>query len=393
MTVPEIDPTDPSVLFDPFSTYDTAREASPIARMHVPGMGTLWIATRYAEAREVLGGGRFELSPNSFMRPPGIPEHCLPYLRTMAEVEGREHLRLRTLAAPAFTASRARAFRPRVERIVEDLLDALPDPLPGEATDLLDHFARPLPMDVVCELVGIPVEDRPQWRDYGAAVVSGFGQAFLDAIPLIIEGAQKAVARRKAEPADDLISTLLQVRSDDGDRLSDDELVTLVWHLVLAGQTPTNLIANAVEVLLTHPEQLAALRADPSLMPRAVEELTRWAGPQLLTTPRFAKEDVTFGDVTVRKGEPVSAAIVSAHRDPRAFDAPDTLDLTRTGPGHLGYAHGPHFCLGAAFARAETEIALTALITRYPNLTLAGTPERTPDPGTWRLTTLPVTLR
>ncbi|CAL9531546.1 Cytochrome P450 107B1 [Actinosynnema sp. ALI-1.44] len=401
MTVPEIDPTDPSVLFDPFSTYDTAREAGPIARMRVPGLGPLWIATRYQDAREVLGGGRFELSGGSFLRPPGIPEHCLRYLRTMAETEGPEHLRLRTLAAPAFTAGRARAFRPRIERIVNDLLDALPDPLPDEATDLIEHFARPLPIDVICELVGIPAEDRPQWRDYGTAVVGGFGPAFLDAIPRIIEGAQKAVADRKAvvngktvadrtsEPGDDLISTLLQVQTDDGDRLSDDELVTLVWHLVLAGQTPTNLIANAVEVLLTHPEQLAALRADPS---RAVEELTRWAGPQLLTTPRFAKQDVTFGDVTVRKGEPVSAAIVSANRDPRAFDRPDTLDLTRSGPGHLGYAHGPHFCLGAAFARAETEIALTALITRYPNLKLAGTPERAPDPGTWRLTTLPVTL-
>ncbi|WP_309110807.1 cytochrome P450 [Saccharothrix sp.] len=162
-------------------------------------------------------------------------------------------------------------------------------------------------------------------------------------------------------------------------------------HLVLAGQTPTNLIANAVEVLLTHPDHLAALRADPSLMPRAVEELTRWAGPQLLTTPRFALEDVVFDDVTVRKGEPVSAAIMAANRDPRAFADPQTLDLTRSGPGHLGYAHGPRFCLGAAFARADTEIALTALITRYPDLALAGTPERSPDPGTWRLTTLPIT--
>ncbi|XVV06821.1 cytochrome P450 family protein [Actinosynnema sp. CA-248983] len=387
VTVHEIDPTDPAVLFDPFTTYDSAREAGRLARMQVPGMGPLWIATRHADAREVLGGGRFALNSSSFMRPPGIPEHCLRYLRTMAEMEGPEHLRLRTLAAPAFTASRARAFRPRIERIVDDLLDAMPD---GEV-DLLEHFARPLPMDVICELVGVPAADRPQWREYGAAVAGGFGQAFLDAIPRLIEGAQAAVAHRRSEPGDDLISTLLAVRADDGDRLTDDELVTLVWHLVLAGQTPTNLIANAVEVLLTHPDHLAALRADPSLVPRAVEELTRWAGPQLLTTPRFAQEDVVFDDVTVRKGEPVSAAIVAANRDPRAFADPETLDLTRSGPGHLGYAHGPHFCLGAAFARAETEIALTALVTRYPDLALAGTPQRTPDPGTWRLTTLPIT--
>ncbi|MFI9812068.1 cytochrome P450 family protein [Saccharothrix variisporea] len=391
MTVAEIDPTDPAVLADPFTAYGKAREEGRLARMRLPGLGTLWIATRHEDAREVLGGGKFELTGESFMRPPGIPEHCHRYLRTMAEMEGAEHLRLRTLAAPAFTASRARAFRSSIERIVTDLLDALPGAASPEGeVDLLEHFARPLPMDVICELVGIPVEDRPQWREYGVAVVGGFGPAFVDAVPRIVEGAQAAVARRKEDPADDLISTLLQVRAEDGDRLTDDELVTLVWHLVLAGQTPANLIGNAVEVLLTHPEHLAALRADPSLMPRAVEELTRLAGPQLLTTPRFAKEDVTFDDVTVRKGERVSVAIVSANRDPRAYTDPDTLDLTRTGPNHLGYAHGPHFCLGAAFARTETEIALTALITRYPDLALAGQPERTPDGGTWRLATLPV---
>ncbi|NUT92446.1 MAG: cytochrome P450 [Saccharothrix sp.] len=387
MAIPEIDPTDPGVLLDPFTAYSAAREQGRLARMQVPGLGTLWIATRHEDAREVLGGGRFGLSEESFMRPPGIPEHCLRYLRTMAEMEGPEHLRLRTLAAPAFTASRARAFRPRIERIVTDLLDALPS---GEI-DLLEHFARPLPMEVISELVGIPAEDRPRWREYGTAVVGGFGPAFQDAIPAIIEGARAAVARRKEDPGDDLISTLLQVRADDGDRLTDDELVTLVWHLVLAGQTPTNLIGNAVEVLLTHPEHLATLRADPSLMPRAVEELTRLAGPQLLTTPRFAKEDVTFDGVTIRKGDRVSAAIVAANRDPRVYGDPDTLDLTRTAANHLGYAHGPHFCLGAAFARAETEVALTALVTRYPDLALAGTPERTPDGGTWRLSTLPVT--
>lgn len=387
MAIPEIDPTDPGVLVDPFTAYGAAREAGRLARMQVPGLGTLWIATRHEDAREVLGGGRFELTGDSFVRLPGIPDHCLRYLRTMAEMDGPEHLRLRTLAAPAFTASRARAFRPRIERIVDDLLDALPD---GEV-DLLEHFARPLPMEVISELVGIPAEDRPRWREYGAAVVGGFGPAFQDAIPRVIEGARAAVARRKEDPGDDLISTLLQVRADDGDRLTDDELVTLVWHLVLAGQTPTNLIGNAVEVLLTHPEHLATLRADPSLMPRAVEELTRLAGPQLLTTPRFAKEDVTFDGVTIRKGDRVSAAIVAANRDPRVYGDPDTLDLTRTAANHLGYAHGPHFCLGAAFARAETEVALTALVTRYPDLALAGTPERTPDGGTWRLATLRVT--
>jgi cytochrome P450 len=202
--------------------------------------------------------------------------------------------------------------------------------------------------------------------------------------------------RRRAEPAEDLLSDLVHAQVEDGDRFSDVELVTLVWHLVLAGQPPTNLIANAVETLLRHPDQLAALRADTTLMPSAVEELLRWCGPQLLTIPRYAREDVELWGVVIRKGEPVTAAIVSANRDPRAFPEPDRLDVTRPAgsPAHLGFAHGPHFCLGAPLARVETEVALTALLRRFPDLALASPGEvaRTPDPGTWRLASLPVTL-
>jgi len=170
--------------------------------------------------------------------------------------------------------------------------------------------------------------------------------------------------------------------------------VTLVWHLVLACQTPTNLIANALDTLLAHPTQLAELRADPDLMPGAVEELTRWSGPQLLTITRYAREDVEFAGVPVEKGEPVTAAIVAANRDPRVFPDPDRLDLRRpTGPaGHLGYAHGPRFCLGAALARVETETALTAVLRRFPALARAGEAHRVPDPGTWRLANLPITV-
>lgn len=142
-------------------------------------------------------------------------------------------------------------------------------------------------------------------------------------------GAKAVVAHRRAEPGDDLIFDLLQTQAEDGDRLTDTELVTLVWHLVLAGQTPTNLIANAVETLLTHPGQAAALRRDPDLMPRAVEELTRWSGPQLMTIPRYAREDVEIAGVRVGKGEPVTAVIAAANRDPRAFDHPEQLDLSR----------------------------------------------------------------
>jgi cytochrome P450 len=394
--VPEIDLADPDVLRDPVAAYRDARERSPLARLLAPGFGPMWAVTRHAEAKAMLSDPRFELNAGSFRRPDGIPEHCLAYLRTMQEMDGPEHARLRRLVSPAFTARRADEFRPRLEPIVEALLDDLPGYVEGGSVDLLQHFARPLPTDVICELVGIPADDRPQWREYGAAVAAGWGRAFADAIPGIMAGAQATVAgRAAAQPGDDLVAHLLRGQAEDSERLTDTELITLVWHLVLAGQTPTNLIANAVRTLLCHPEQLAALRADSSLMPGAVEELIRWCGPQLLTIPRYPREDVELAGVLIGKGEPVTAAIVSANRDPRVFADPDRFDIGRVagGAGHLGFAHGPHFCLGAALARVQTEIALTALLRRFPRLALADAAVgHVPDPATWRLAALPVTL-
>jgi cytochrome P450 len=391
----EIDLTDTEVLRDPFAAYGHARERSPLVRLLIPGLGPMWALTRHQDARTMLGDPRFEINADSFIRP-DVPDDCLPYMRTMSEMDGPEHARLRRLVSPAFTARRAAEFRPRIEPIVENLLDNLPGHAEHGSVDLLRHFARPLPIEVICELVGIPEPDRPRWREYGATVATGSGQGFAEAIPGIMEGAKAAIARRHDEPGDDLVSDLVRVRAEDGDRLNDAEAVTLVWHLVLAGQTPTNLIANAVEALLCHPGQLAALREDPGLMPRAVEELMRWCGPTLLSIPRYARADIELCGTLVRKGEPVTATIAAANRDPRAFADPDRLDISRaTGPaGHLGFAHGPHFCLGASLARVQTEAALTALLHRFPGLTLAVAPEevRAPDPGTWRLTALPVTL-
>ncbi|SHG24984.1 cytochrome P450 family protein [Streptoalloteichus hindustanus] len=395
--LPEIDLTSPEVLRDPFGAYAPARERSPMAKLLIPGLAPMWAVTRYAEAKAMLSDPRFALSADSFAFRPDVPDHCRAYMRTMQEMEGPEHTRLRRLVAPAFSARRATELRPRIERIVDRLLDDLPEHIENGSVDLLRHFARPLPIDVICELVGIPEDDRPRWREYGAHVAAGFGPGLAEAVPGIIDGARSAVAAHRATPADDLVSTLLRVHDEDGDRLSATELVTLIWNVVLAGQTPTNLIANGVAALLSHPDQLAALRADPGLMPRAVEELTRWRGPQLLTIPRHAREDVEIGGVLVREGEAITAAIASANRDPRVFADPDRLDVHRFpgAAGHLGFAHGPHFCLGASLARVQTEVALTALLRRLPGLDLAVAAADVPlaaDGGTWRLAALPVTL-
>lgn len=394
MPVPEIDLADVAVLQDPCTAYARAREQSPLARLLIPGF-PMWAITRHDQARAMLTDPRFELSSRSYQRPT-VPDDCLPYLRTMQEMEGTEHARLRRLVSPAFTARRAAQFRPRIERIVGNLLDRLVAQGPGPV-DLVPGLAQPLPMAVICELVGIPGSDRPRWHEYGAAIASGRGDKFAEAIPGIVADAKAAVAHRRAEPADDLLSDLVGAQAEDGDRLADTEIVSLVWQLVLGGQTPINLLANGVATLLTHPDQLAALRADPGLMPRAVEELLRWCGPQLLTIPRFAREDTEIDGITIGAGDAVTVSIIATNRDPRVYTDPDRLDLARlTGAaGHLGFAHGPHFCLGAGLARAQTEVALGALLDRFPDLALAvpaGEVTYLPDPGTWRLAALPVNL-
>ena len=375
----EVDLTDPEVIRDPFTAYRRAREAAPVVRLNVPGM-PMWALTRHADARTMLTDPRFAITSSSFMGIPGVPEGYAAYLRTMSEMDGPDHLRLRRLAAPAFTARRAQDFRPNIEPIVEKLLTELP-PEP----DLLRDFAKPLPMHVICELVGIPAAERPAWVAWGAIVAELDVPRLGEAVPGIIESARSIVAGR---PETGLLADL--VRAED--RLTDTELVTLVWHVVLAGQTPVNLIANAVAELWTRPEVLSILRVDPSLLPGAVDELMRWCGPQLLTVPRYATEDVDLFGTTVKANEPVTVAIAAANRDPRAFPNPDHFDITRGAATQLGFGHGPHFCLGAAHARVQTEVALSALLSR--NLVLAADPAelRVPDPGTWRLAALPVHL-
>src|SRR3569833_4692998 len=190
---PEIDLTDLKVLTDPFTAYDQAREVSAVAKLVIPGFGPFWALTRYTQARAMLADPRFEVRAESFMRPPGIPEHCLEYMRTMAEQDGPEHLRLRRLVAPAFTPKRAARLRPRLVALTDRLLDELPGHAEDGVVDLVPHFARPLPMDVICELAGIAEADRPRWREYGAAVAGGGGPDIAAAIPANIEGAKEAV--------------------------------------------------------------------------------------------------------------------------------------------------------------------------------------------------------
>ncbi|MFJ2033848.1 cytochrome P450 [Streptosporangium sp. NPDC087985] len=405
---------DPELLRDPFGGYSRIREQAPLVRGAFLGSASpIWLATRYDDVKMVLSDPRFVNNPANVpgmdvqnirekeLKARGIPPEYARYvLDSVLDADGADHLRLRKLVSRTFTARRVSELRPRVEEITEDLLDRLAATAQDGVVDLIEHFAYPLPITVICELVGIPEEDRPQWRKWGKALVTmepgGFGTVLQEMIAHI----EELIGRRRAAPGEDLLSGLIRTHDEDGDRLSDTEMVTMVLTLVLAGhETTAHLIGNGTAALLTHPDQLDLLRGEPELMPRAVHELMRWCGPVQGTRMRYAAEDLDVGGMPVKRGEAVMAMLVGANYDPREFDAPERLDITRQPDGHrenhVGFGYGLHYCLGAALARQEGEVAFEALLRRFPDLALAVKPEeleRQLMPASWRLARLPLRL-
>ncbi|MGW4637970.1 cytochrome P450 family protein [Sphaerisporangium sp. NPDC004334] len=409
-----VDLMDFELMRDPFRGYARLRERAPLVRGTFFGRGTpIWLVTRYADVKTVLGDPRFVNDPANVpdmdvgdirereLAARGIPEEYAPYiLDSVLDADGADHLRLRRLVSRTFTARRVLELRPRVEEITESLLDRLEGLGRHGVVDLMEHFAYPLPITVICELVGIPEQDRSQWREWGKALVTLEAGGMAGALRDMVEHIHALIERRRAAPTADLLTGLIRTHDEDGDRLGDTEMVTLVLTLVLAGhETTAHLIGNGVAALLTHPEQLALLRGDPGLTPRAVHELMRWCGPVQGTRLRYAAEDVEIGGMPVRKGEAVMAVLVGGNYDPRVFDDPERLDVTREPDGrretHVGFGHGLHYCLGAALARQEAEVAFAGLLRRFPGMALAVAPEdleRQPMPGSWRLARLPLHL-
>jgi cytochrome P450 len=408
-----VDLMDADLLSDPFEGYSRLRELSPMVQVAFGGQGSpLWLVTRYEDVRAVLGDRRFVSSPANVpglglkdvrattVRNMGIPDEYAPYLlSTVLDADGEDHLRLRRLVARTFTPRRVQELLPRVRTLTAELLDRLP--VRDGVVDFVQHFAYPLPITVICELVGIPEDDRGQWRTWGDALLRQDARDIAAAVAGIVDYTTELVGRRRADPADDLVTALIRAQDEDGSVLSGFELVTMVLSLVLAGhQTTANLIGNGLVALLDHPDQLERLRADPEgLMPGAVHELMRWCGPVQSTRFRFATEDVVIGGRILRKGSPVMASLVSANFDPRRFEDPHRFDITRQPDGrreaHVGFGHGLHYCVGAALARQEAEVAFTALLERFPELSLAvprDRIERSRMPGVWHLGSLPVRL-
>lgn len=394
--IPRLLLVDPAVLNDPFTAYGTAREQFPVTRLLAPGMRPMWALTRYHDSRAMLNSAQFQFTVDSLTIRPDMPASGLTYLESML-IDGDVHRRLRRLVSGAFTPRHAQGLRPQMAEIVAELLDATAANAVDGQVDLLEHFARPLPMDVLCSLMGIPAEDRTLWRSYGAAVSVGEGDRWSDVMPGVLESTRRAIEGRRADPGADLISDLVRAQAEDGDRLSDTEITGLIWLIMVAASTTADFVANAVLALLTHPEQHEALRSGSVSMPRAVEELLRWCSLNVISIPRYAREDLDLHGAPVKAGDAVVAVLVAANRDPRVFPDPDRLDFGRPAgtPSSLTFAHGPHICIGAALARVMVDVALTGLQERFPDLAPAVEPERLKrvrDPGTWRLEALPVRL-
>ncbi|RZT84927.1 cytochrome P450 [Pseudonocardia sediminis] len=394
----------------PVARFGRLREQAPVVDMPGLGGGPTSMVTRHDDVRAVLTDPRFRCDAETvdgaqnamagIFELIGIPADLDFLGRGLLTRDGADHARLRKLVSRAFTVRRVNELRPRVEAITEGLLDDVAAAGAGGATvDLVATFAYPLPIAVICELVGVPEDRRAAWGSLGRLMVAPDPERMPAAARTVVAQISELIEQRRAAPADDLVSGLIQVHDDDGDRLTEREMITMVFDIVTAGfETTAHILSKATQALLTRPEQVAALRSDPGLWPQAVHELVRTCGPVPTSLPRYAVSDVELGGVTVAGGSAVMAGLLPANFDPRTYDDPDELDVRRDtgrGEGHLGFGQGAHYCLGAALARQETEVALRALFTRFEDLSLAdGDAEpSSPEPSTLgfeRLTELPV---
>jgi len=359
---------------DPAGFFARLRESRPVAPVRMPGYGRAWMVTRYADVRTVLSDPRLA---RDVRRWPGggrsRPGEATGVYAHMLHADPPDHTRLRRVVQKAFTP-RLAALSPRAEEIAAGLLDEMAAAR-GDVIDLLGAYARPLPVTVLCELLGIPAADRARIT---VTVTAYDNRAEHQRVERELAAYfTELIAARRAEPGDDLVSALVLARdsaADEGaaDGLTGSELLATLYLLVMAGfDTTVNLIASGTLALLTHPAEMARLRADPSLLPAAVEELLRFTSPVNHANDRFTTEDVPVGGVVIPAGEWVLPATSSANRDPARFPGPDRLDLGRDTSGHVAFGYGIHYCLGAPLARMEAEVALGALLLRFPGMSLA----------------------
>ena len=393
-----LDLGDPAVVADPYPAFAAARAQAPV-QWH-EGLG-LWLAFTHAESNAVLRDRRLGRIWRDREPPERFAAFNLIHRNAILEMEPPDHTRLRRLISTAFARGHVERLRPWVQELARELVDALVERSAGsEPVDVLSGMAEELPVAVIAELLGVPHADRPLLRPWSNAIVKMYEYGRTTAVEDAAERAaaefvaylrELAAGRRRAS-GDDLLSHLVSVRDTDGDRLTEDELVTTCILLLNAGHEATvNVSGNGLLALLEHPDQLARLRADPGLLPTAIEELMRFDSP-LQLFERTATEDVAIGGVTVAAGQKIAALLGSANRDPAVFDAPDVLDVGRADNAHISFGAGVHFCIGAPLARVELQASFGALLERTSRLELGRPARRRPEFVIRGLADLPVVL-
>ncbi|GAA3463298.1 cytochrome P450 [Saccharothrix longispora] len=356
--------------------YHRLQRDEPMSRVQLPFGEPAWLATKYADVKLVMTDPRFSRELAQGLDQPRMRRQQMG--DGIMGMDPPDHSRLRRLVGKAFTARRMERMRDGVRELVHRLIDDVV--ARGDTADLVEDLARPLPVTVICDLLGVPREDHGIFREWTQALVS---DATAKGDVLDVYGDQldgyiaDLVARRREDPTDDLLGALVYAR-DAGDKLSENELISIAGAGLLTGgvETVSSALPSFVYTLLTHPEELAALRAEPELIPTAVEELLRYVPINTAAMfARYATVDVRVGDVVVRAGDPVLPALHAANRDPEVFADPDRIDLRRSPNPHLAFGHGPHHCIGAQLARLELREALQAVLERFPDLRLADGPE------------------
>ncbi|WP_042376219.1 cytochrome P450 family protein [Streptacidiphilus melanogenes] len=368
---------------DQHGENEALRERGPVALVELPGGLTAWAVTGHEELQALLGDQRVGKNPGNWRAlqegrvPEGWPLLGMVTIPGMTSADGEDHRRLRSLVSQGFTPRRVEALRPHVEAVVAELVERLDGLAPGPV-DLREHFAYPLPMRVIGELLGIPEELRDELHRHAGTLVrsSATPQEAVAARRGLVELLGQVAADRRAHPGDDMTSDLLAAREAD-DRLSEEEVVGTMMLMFIAGHATTlNLITNAVRALSAFPQQRDAALAGTVTWAAVVEETLRQDSPVAHFPLRFALDDIEIGGVVIRRGDAILASYAAAGRDPRRHEDAERFDATRSPNRHLSFGHGLHFCLGAPLARLEAEVALRELYGRFPALELAG--ETTP---------------
>jgi cytochrome P450 len=373
---------------------DSLREDSPVSRVQFGDGSYGWLITRYEDVMVLSSDPRVSHDMDELRtaigesRNPGGSEAPDPYggygwiYHNVLYMDPPDHTRLRKLVNKAFTARAIDRLAPRIEETADELLGQM---IGLDAADLMASFAVPLPMAAICELLGIPGEDRPDFWAWSDVINGTSDERDLPAtLRTAVEYLTALAERKRANPKPDLLSQMV-LASEDGEQLSRKELISMALLMVLAGHdTTVNLLTNGTLAFLEHPDQLALLRSDPSLLPNAIEEILRYDCPVNVSPAIVTRESIELSGVLIPAGEILYVSRFSANRDPRQFIDPDRFDITRDTRGHVGFGHGIHFCLGAPLARVEGRIALGKLFERFPKLRLAVEPEEL----TYRTSTL-----